>query len=179
MFKRLEDDEKVLTVKELVTSPDGIELIKRWEGCKLEAYLDIVGIPTIGYGHTAGVKLGDKITQSQADAMLAGELRPRERVLNEVLPGQLLQCQFDALISLIYNIGVGAFKKSTLLKVLKTNPNSADVHTQIMRWNKAGGKEIKGLTARRQEEVILYQGLWSVTEPKSQTLRRVDPKGKV
>lgn len=179
MFKRLEDDEKTLIVKDLVTSSDGIDLIKRWEGCRLEAYLDIVGIPTIGYGHTAGVKLGDTITQAQADAMLAGELRPREGVLNELLPGQLLQCQFDALISLIYNIGIGAFKKSTLLKVLKTNPHSPDVHVQIMRWNKAGGKEIKGLTARRQEEVWLYQGLHTDTESRIATLRRVEPKAKV
>ena len=108
------------------TSRNAINLIKRFEGCRLEAYLCPASIWTIGYGHTFGVLSGMKITQEQAEAYLKSDIEPIERLLNNLyIP--FTQNQFDALVSFIYNVGAGAFKASTLLKKLRAGEYAGEV----------------------------------------------------
>ena len=137
------------------TGNKGIELIKHFEGCELEAYKCPAGVWTIGYGHIKGVKEGMTITESQAEEMLKSELNEYEGYINNLVTAELNQNQFDAMLSWVYNLGGGNLKASTLLKVL----NSGDydgVPAQMMRWNKAGGKVLEGLTRRRQAEADLF-----------------------
>lgn len=138
----------------LAISPKGIAFIQRWEGCKLEAYLDSAGIPTIGTGHIAGVKMGDIITQEQADTFLRDDLQTAEDCVNTAAP-PLTQNQFDACVSLAFNIGCGAFKGSTLCKLLWAG-DFAGAASQFQRWNRAGGRELPGLTKRRLAEAALF-----------------------
>ena len=137
------------------TGNKGIELIKHFEGCELEAYKCPAGVWTIGYGHIKGVKEGMTITESQAEEMLKSELNEYEGYINNLVTVELNQNQFDAMVSWVYNLGGGNLKASTLLKVL----NSGDydgVPAQMLRWNKAGGKVLEGLTRRRQAEADLF-----------------------
>ena len=139
------------------TGTKGIELIKHFEGCELEAYKCAAGVWTIGYGHIKGVTPESAITQEQAEQMLVEELNEYEGYINDMVTTPLSQNQFDALVSWVYNLGGGNLKASTLLKVL----NSGDfngVPAQLMRWNKAGGKVLEGLTRRRQAEADLFSG---------------------
>jgi lysozyme len=139
------------------TGTKGIELIKHFEGCELEAYKCAAGVWTIGYGHIKGVTPESVITQEQAEQMLVEELNEYEGYINDMVTTPLSQNQFDALVSWVYNLGGGNLKASTLLKVL----NSGDfngVPAQLMRWNKAGGKVLEGLTRRRQAEADLFSG---------------------
>ena len=139
------------------TGTKGIELIKYFEGCELEAYKCAAGGWTIGYGHIKGVTPESVITQEQAEQMLGEELNEYESYINDMVTTPLSQNQFDALVSWVYNLGGGNLKASTLLKVL----NSGDfngVPAQLMRWNKAGGKVLEGLTRRRQAEADLFSG---------------------
>jgi lysozyme len=159
-------------------SSTGVALLKQFEGLRLKAYLCSANVPTIGYGHTKGVKLGDVITQDQADQYLREDLIPCETAVLAKVPG-LTQCQFDALVSFVFNLGVGAFSKSTLLKLIKTNPHDPGITAQFLRWNKAGGKVVKGLTDRRTEEANLYRGLYESGEAVSMTLKRVEPSVKL
>lgn len=138
-------------------SKAGIELIKRFEGCVLTAYLDVVGVATIGYGHTAGVKLGDKITQAQADAMLETDVMLRVGAVNNLVRAPITQGQFDALCSFAYNVGVGNLQRSTLLRMINRG-EAADAAEQLLLWDKAGGKKFAGLTRRREAEKALYEG---------------------
>ena len=125
------------------TGTKGIELIKHFEGCELEAYHCAAGVPTIGYGHIKGVQMGDTITH--------------EGYINNMVTVELNQNQYDAMVSWVYNLGGGNLKASTLLRVL--NQGEFDgVPAQIMRWNKAGGKVLEGLTRRRQAEADLFSG---------------------
>lgn len=133
----------------------GLQLIKSFEGCKTKAYLDAVGIPTIGYGHTKGVKMGDIITQSQAEDLLKKDLSFFENNIEINVPIKLSDNEFSALVSLVYNIGINAFIKSTLLKLLKEG-NVKGAADEFLKWNHAGGKVLKGLTARRMAERILF-----------------------
>ena len=135
----------------------GINLIKHFEGCELNAYKCPAGVWTIGYGHIKGVSEGMSITQEQAEQMLLDELKEYENYINELVTVNLSQNQFDALVSWVYNLGPANLKSSTLLKVL----NSGDyvgVPDQIERWNKAGGKVLEGLIRRRQAESSLFCG---------------------
>ena len=132
-------------------SNTGIDLIKHFEGCETEAYLCPAGVPTIGYGHIKGVQMGDVITKAQAHEMLVEELDEYESYINDLVTVGLNQNQFDAMVSWVYNLGGGNLRASTLLKVLNSG-NYAGVPEQIMRWNKAGGKVLEGLTRRRQAE---------------------------
>ena len=138
-------------------SQEGLALIKKFEGCELEAYKCAAGVLTIGYGHTKGVTESMKITQSEAESMLVEELVEYEKAVLDAVTISIDQCMFDALVSWVYNLGGGNLKASTLLKVL----NSGDfngVPAQLMRWNKAGGKVLEGLTRRRQAEADLFSG---------------------
>ena len=137
------------------TSLEGINLIKHFEGCELEAYKCPAGVWTIGYGHIKGVQEGDVITEQQADDMLVEELEEYENYIHNLVSCPLNQNQFDALVSWVYNLGSSNLQASTLLKVLNAG-DYAGVPTQMLRWNKAGGKVLEGLTRRRQAEADLF-----------------------
>jgi GH24 family phage-related lysozyme (muramidase) len=137
-------------------SEEGKLLIKKFEGCKLEAYLDAVNVPTIAYGRTKNVKMGDVCTQEQAEAWLDEELHEYEGYVKDQVNVNLEQYQFDALVSWVYNLGPTNLSKSTLLKVLNDGKYN-DVPAQIRRWNKAGGNVLEGLTRRREAEALLFQ----------------------
>ncbi|AGF74814.1 phage related lysozyme [Bartonella australis AUST/NH1] len=135
---------------------DGIEALKRWEGLRLESYQDIGGVWTIGYGHTENVKAGETITAKQADVLLKKDLIGFERAVHEAVKVDLNDNQFAALVSFAFNIGVAAFKESTLVK--KLNQGDYDcVPGQLNRWVYCSGKRSQGLINRRAAEI----GLWS------------------
>src|SRR3989304_6848927 len=137
------------------TSHKGIDLIKKFEGCRLDAYLCPAKVWTIGFGHTYGVQEGTKITEHEAETLLIFDLIKFESFLNTFYL-KVNQNQYDALISFIFNLGPGNFKKSTLLKKIKENPDDLTIGIEFNRWNKAGGKVLAGLTARRKAESELY-----------------------
>ncbi|EPF72535.1 lysozyme, partial [Acinetobacter gyllenbergii] len=135
------------------TSQVGINLITSFEDLVLTAYDDGVGVWTIGFGTTIypngiKVKRGDSCTKAQAMSFFQHDLRRFEATVNQVVKVTITQNQFDALVSLTYNIGEGAFKDSTLLKKLNAGDfmGAAD---QFPQWNKGGGKVMKGLVRRR------------------------------
>lgn len=141
------------------TSRDGIALIKKWEGCRLTAYPDpgTGGEPwTIGYGHTSAagepkVKKGMKITQQEADDILVRDLVKYESAVMKALTVLPTQNQFDAMVSLCYNIGPGAFAGSSVVK--KFNASNISAAADAFRlWNKAGGRVMQGLVNRREDE---------------------------
>ncbi|MEN6622868.1 MAG: lysozyme [Smithella sp.] len=130
-----------------------VQLIKRFEGLYLKAYVCPAGVLTIGYGHTRGVKPGDEINELQAEIYLREDVEACEIQLNYLtLP--INQHQFDALCSFIFNLGIGNFMQSTLLKKLKAGDKTAA--DEILRWDKSGGKVLPGLTARRKAEYDLF-----------------------
>ena len=139
------------------TSQEGLDLIKKFEGCELTAYQDSVDVWTIGFGHTKGVEEGDEITQDEAEEMLASELDEYEGYINDMVECDLEQCQFDALVAWVYNLGPTNLKSSTLRKRLNSN-DLDDVPNQIKRWDKAGGKVLAGLVRRREAESLLFEG---------------------
>ena len=142
-------------------SEKGLNLIKEFEGLRLKPYKDAVGIPTIGYGNTyyedgRKVSLSDPaITEERATALLKMVVKRYEDAINRYVQVPITQNQFDALVSFAYNIGNENVRKSTLMKLLnrKQYTEAAD---QLLRWNKAGGKTLKGLTRRRQAERTLF-----------------------
>lgn len=141
------------------TSQAGVDLIKSFEGLRLDAYLDAVGVPTIGYGHTGpDVKLGNRVNVQQAEILLKKDLDRFEEAVEKLVEIPLNQVQFDALVSFAFNVGIGALEESTLLKRLnaKENPCNA-VKEELPRWNKGDGNQIlAGLTRRRLSEVELF-----------------------
>ena len=136
---------------------EGVALIKKFEGCELEAYQCSAGVWTIGYGHTKDIVEGMTISKEQAEEMLVDELHEYENYINKYVTVALSQNQFDALVSWVYNLGPANLKASTLLKVLNQGKYE-DVPAQIKRWNKAGGKVLEGLIRRREAEACLFQG---------------------
>lgn len=139
-------------------SPKAYRVIKYYEKCHLEAYLCPSGIPTIGWGHTGkDVKIGmEPITQEQADKWLEQDVAEAEAAVNKYVKVPLLQHQFDALVSFVYNVGAGAFAKSTLVKVLNNKSYHAVV-PQMKRWiYGSGNKVLKGLVHRRNVEAHLW-----------------------
>ncbi len=138
-------------------SEEGISLIKKFEGCKLEAYQDAVGVWTIGYGHTKNVQEGQVIKQEEAESMLLHELLEYCDYVEKAVEVDLTQNQFDALVSWTYNLGPSNLNRSTMLKVVNAN-NMGEVPTQIKRWNKAGGKVLDGLVRRRKAEALMFEG---------------------
>ena len=138
-------------------SQEGLSLIKKFEGCKLQSYKCAAGVWTIGYGSTNGIEEGMEISQERADMLLLEDVEVFEKAVNELVEVPLEQNQFDSLISWTFNLGPTNLKNSTLLKVLK-NKNYDEVPTQIKRWNKAGGKVLQGLIRRREAEALLFEG---------------------
>jgi len=139
----------------------GIALIQSFEGCKLKAYQDSVGIWTIGWGNTqynngTKVRQGDIITRPLADELFLNIVSRFDSGVFKRLRRTVTQNQFDALVSFTYNCGFGNLEKSSLLRKVNTNPNDPTIRAEFMRWNRAGGKELKGLTRRRKAEADLY-----------------------
>ena len=137
------------------TSPKGITLIKEFEGLRLKAYKCPGGVWTIGYGHTAGVKPGMVITEAQAEEYLKEDLFSCENAVNNQKL-YINQNQFDALVSLIYNIGIGNFQKSTLLRKARVNPNDNSIMDEFLKWVYSKGRVLPGLQRRRLREMKLY-----------------------
>lgn len=139
-----------------------VDLVKNYEGCKLKAYKDPVGIWTIGIGtiqypNGTKVKGGDQITLQQAEEYLMHELNTKAIAIeHHFFNVGINQNQFDALLSFTYNCGVGALGKSTLLKKVKANHNDPSIEQEFLKWTKAGGKTLPGLVKRRQAEADLY-----------------------
>lgn len=142
-------------LNEMTISNEGFSLIQKFEGFRGAAYQDIVGVWTIGYGHTKGVKEGDIITREEAIDLLREELIEYEGYVKEYVKVPLTQSQFDALVSFVYNLGPTNLSRSTLLRKLNVGDYDS-VPSELLRWNKAGGKEVGGLTRRRQTEANLF-----------------------
>jgi lysozyme len=141
----------------MTLSDAGLALIKQFEGLSLKAYLCPARVWTIGYGTTRGVKPGQVISEEEAEAMLRADVARFAQGVAERLQVPVTQGQFDALVSLAYNIGLSAFGKSTLLRLLNDSKYSLAAE-QFPRWNKAGGKVLSGLTKRRAAERAMFEG---------------------
>ncbi len=142
------------------TSDKGIALIKEFEGCKLTAYQDSVGVWTIGYGWTQPVdgkpiRAGMTIKQETAERLLKTGLVSYEGDVSRLVKVGLTQEQFDALVSFTYNLGARSLSTSTLLRKLNAG-DYAGAADEFLRWNKAGGKDLNGLTRRREAERALF-----------------------
>jgi lysozyme len=135
------------------TSRAGLDLIKEFEGCRLEAYQDVAGVWTIGIGSTENVHPGLTITPEQAEQRLVNHLAPLEVQVCRLVRVPLTQNQFDALISFCYNVGVGHFEGSLLLKCLNSHQDAA---SEFLKWSRAGGVEVPGLLRRREAERELF-----------------------
>ena len=144
-------------MKLMTISNNGMNLIKACEGCRLFAYRDSVGVATIGYGHTSGVKMGQAITQQQADEFLREDLHGCENILN-ACGVNFRQEQFDALCSWIFNLGQSNFRNSTMLKYIMAGKEDTDITDQLVKWYYAGGVPMKGLKRRRIAEANMYLG---------------------
>lgn len=136
-------------------SENGLRFIEGFENLRLETYFDVRGVATIGYGHTLNVIPGMVITQEQAEQFLAQDVASAEAAINANVRVDLTQNQFDACCSLIFNIGNGAFKQSTLLQLLNQG-DFTNAALQFVRWDKAAGKVVAGLLRRRQAETDLF-----------------------
>ena len=143
-------------------SQKGLELIKQFEGLSLTPYVCDGGIKTIAWGNTyypngKKVTLQDpKITPQQADEILKHALITYEKAVDSFCRDDISQPQFDALVSFAYNVGTGALQKSTLIKKVNANPKDVTIADEFLKWNKAGGRVLVGLTRRRQAEANLY-----------------------
>lgn len=137
-----------------------MDLIKTYEGCRLNAYKDVVDIPTIGYGsryiNGIPVKMGQTITQQQADNLLQFDINSLYNTLKQVLPN-LTDNQFIALIDFCYNLGMYTFLHSTMYNMLKSG-NISGAAEQFVLWDHAGGKVLPGLLRRRQQEQSIFEG---------------------
>ena len=139
------------------TNSNGLRLIKSFEGLRLTAYQDAVGVWTIGYGTTRNVRRGMRISRDQAEAFLQEDLVRFEKAVSDAVKVPINDNQFSALVSFTYNVGSGALRSSTLLKKL----NRGDINgaaNEFPRWNKAGGRVLAGLTRRRNAERALFLG---------------------
>ena len=134
----------------------GFDLVRRSEGCRLTAYRDIVGVLTVGYGHTGSdVVEGMTITQDQADQMLRYDCQFSEMAVKRLVAVELNQEQYDALVDFVFNCGVGAFQKSTLLRRLNRGDYDGAAE-EFPKWNQAGGVVVQGLVKRRRAEQQLF-----------------------
>lgn len=143
-------------------SQKGLDLIKQFEGLKLKPYLCPANIATVGYGNTyypdgTKVKVTDpSITKERAEELLKHLVISYEKAVDSFCRDDISQGNFDALVAIAYNIGVGALQKSTLIKKVNKNPKDVTIADEFMKWNKANGIVLKGLTRRRQAEANLY-----------------------
>lgn len=158
--------------KKFKISSNGTDLLKHFEGLRLHAYLCSANVPTIGYGTTrhngVPIRLGMVWTKAQAESALFEDLVDFEKTVNKLVKVPISQKMFDALVCFVYNVGAGAFEKSTLLKKLN-NKEYSEVPDQFLRWDKAGGKSVRGLTLRREAERDLFvNGLKDLKDKKGE-----------
>ena len=146
-----------ITVAALAVSAAALVGIATHEGYRGEAYKDTVGIPTLGFGETAGVKMGDKTTPERALVQLLESTEKHADAIRQCIHVPLYQHEFDAYVSLAYNIGAGNFCRSTLVKKLNAK-DYAGACDEIKRWNKVGGKVLPGLVIRREAEYRMCKG---------------------
>jgi lysozyme len=138
-----------------------IELIKEFEDLRLEAYLCPAGVWTIGWGHAKGVKAGMKITEREAEKLLEQDMMEVVKVLEDVVC-RLSIDQYNALVSFVFNIGVAAYRKSTLRKMVLANPENPKIADEMKKWKYATNPKTKkkevlpGLVRRREREAELY-----------------------
>ena len=132
-----------------------INQIKKFESCALTAYQDTKGVWTIGYGHTAGVKKGDKITPYQAEQFLKEDLSRFEAIANKVR-NLTTQGRYDAVLDFIYNCGSGNFDKSTLKRYIECGKATWEIQEQFLRWVNSGGRKLGGLVSRRIWEAARF-----------------------
>lgn len=140
---------------------EGLNLIKEFEGFRNRAYLCPANVWTIGYGNTfyqdgRKVKQGDRISEPEAEKLLKVTVQKFADQVGELIKVPVTSNQFSALLSLAYNIGVGAFARSTLLSMLNTGKSKQDVAIQFLRWDKANGRTLTGLQRRREREMELF-----------------------
>ena len=128
----------------------GLKKLKEFEGLRKEAYLDAAGVPTIGYGHTQGVRMGDVISEYWAEMFLKADLYDVEKQVNSL--GDWNQPQFDALVSFAFNMGFYKLKTSSLLKMIRNGGSMHAIKKEFKRWVYAGGKKLRGLERRREWE---------------------------
>lgn len=144
------------------TSKEGMDLITAFEGFSAKPYLDGGGVPTIGYGSTyyidgSKVAIHDTpISKEQAIKLMRGTLRQYEEAVSRAVRKPIKQNQFDACVSLAYNIGAANFKKSTLVQMINDGKAPHDIAAQFLRWDHDNGKTVKGLTNRRKAEMELF-----------------------
>lgn len=136
-------------------SEEGLGLIRHFEGCKLEAYQDSVGVWTIGYGHTVGVREGTTCTEDEAEQYLREDIKRVETCVDKSVSADLTQGEFDSLCSFAFNLGCTALRNSTLLRLVNDG-RMDEAAEQFRRWTHAGGRELPGLVTRRQAERELF-----------------------
>jgi len=152
---RLEKPERMSDAYGSVSDLRALEMLKQFEGLRLKAYQDSAGVWTIGYGHTKKAYPGMVITRAEAERLLRQDLVRFERAVRDRATVPLTQNQFDALVSFSFNVGVGAFSKSTLLKRLNQK-DYAGAKQEFKRWVYAGGRRLQGLVNRREREAQLF-----------------------
>lgn len=142
-------------VASLSLSPSGTALIKQWEGTSQVAYLDVVGVPTICTGSTRNVFIGQQATLAECEQRLVEDTSYAGAAIKRHVRVKLTQGQYDALVSFTYNVGGGAFARSTLLRRLNEGA-CTEAAQEFLRWNRAGGKVLRGLSNRRAAERALF-----------------------
>jgi lysozyme len=151
-------------VNNLTYSANGLSLTEQFEGFRLTAYQDQVGVWTIGYGHTGpDVTPGQTITMAEAQALLAQDVSSATGCVNTVVAVKLTQQEFDALVDFVFNLGTGAFKGSTMLRDLN-GEDFTSAAAQFDFWDRAGGAVVAGLLRRRQAEAALFDARDASTE---------------
>ncbi len=146
-------------------SNKGVNFIINEEGEVLTAYKCPGNVWTVGVGHTGKeIKEGMNITKEQSRELLKTDLIRFENAVNNYVEVPLRQWEFDALVSFSFNVGVGAFKDSTLLKKVNNSAALSEIETEFRRWNKSGGKILDILKIRREREIKLYKGEWGKWE---------------
>lgn len=139
-------------------SKSGLELTESFEGCCLAAYTDVAGVWTIGYGHTGSdVYDGLTITQSEAEGLLLHDIQHSVNCVNNAVTETITQSEFDALVDFVFNVGCGAFLRSTMLRLINQGDFSESAD-QFQLWDHAGGKVVAGLFRRRQAEALEFSG---------------------
>jgi lysozyme len=136
-------------------SEDGLHLTEQFEGCKLDAYQDSVGVATIGYGHTRNVTMGMTCTQEQAEQWLQEDIQSAADAANRLVTVELTQQEFDALVDFTFNLGAGNLQRSTLLRLLNSGDYTGAA-AEFQKWDKAGGQVLAGLLRRRQAEADMF-----------------------
>lgn len=145
-----------MSINNLNYSKSGLALTEGFEGLRLQAYQDSVGVWTIGYGHTGGVYPGMAISQLQAEQFLLADVQSAVHCVNQAVNVVLQQSEFDALVDFVFNVGGGNFVSSTLLRDLNAH-NFTGAAQQFLVWNKAGGQVLAGLMRRRAAESQVFQ----------------------